>query len=100
MEFMEFGSLYDLLHNHTIVIEADSMLQMLRDVARGIRFLHSGRPQVLHGDLKARNILVDTNFRAKVSDFGLSQKKRLGASGVSSMRGMVLVSCGCWTELR
>ena len=32
-------------------------------------------------DLKAANILVDQRFRAKVADFGLSQKKQLGGTG-------------------
>ena len=57
------------------------MLPILRDVTQGVRFLHAAKPQVIHGDLKAQNILVDSNFRAKVTDFGFSQKKRLGVMG-------------------
>jgi hypothetical protein len=48
---------------------------MLRDVVSGMTFLHAASPPVLHNDLKAANILVDANFRAKVSDFGLSSKR-------------------------
>ncbi|KAI2506307.1 guanylate cyclase [Fragilaria crotonensis] len=50
---------------------------ILRDVAQGLRFLHAATPQVVHGDLKAQNILVDSKFRAKVADFGLSQRRAL-----------------------
>jgi guanylate cyclase, other len=63
---MDHGSLYDLLHNETIVIEGELLLPILRDVSQGVRFLHSANPQVIHGDLKAQNILVDNRFRAKV----------------------------------
>jgi serine/threonine protein kinase len=81
MEYMEYGSLYDLLHNDTIVIDGELLLPILRDVAQGMRFLHASEPKVIHGDLKTQNILVDSKFRAKVADFGLSQKKNVIGSG-------------------
>ena len=81
MECMDHGSLYDLLHNETMVIEGEMILPILRDIAQGVRFLHAADPLIVHGDLKAQNVLVDSKFRAKVADFGLSQKKQLGACG-------------------
>jgi len=81
MEYMDHGSLYDLLHNQTLEIEGEIVLPILRDIAQGVRFLHAADPKVVHGDLKAQNILVDSKFRAKVADFGLSQKKQIGATG-------------------
>jgi len=81
MEYMDHGSLYDLLHNDTMLIEGEQILPILRDIAHGLRFLHAAKPNIIHGDLKAQNILVDSRFRAKVADFGLSQKKRIGGTG-------------------
>lgn len=81
MEYMDLGSLYDIIHNETVPIRGDVLLPMLRDIAQGMRFLHVASPPVIHGDLKAQNILVDSRFRAKVADFGLSAKKNLGACG-------------------
>lgn len=52
MEYMEHGSLYDLLHNETMVLEGDLLLQILCDISQGVRFLHSADPKVIHGDLK------------------------------------------------
>ena len=82
MEFMAHGSLYDVVHNESIVLEGDFLLPIFRDIAQGVRFLHSANPEIIHGDLKAHNILIDSNLRAKVADFGLSQKKKdLGTTG-------------------
>jgi len=81
MEHMQLGSLHDLLHNDSMAIEGEVLLPILKDIVKGLRFLHSFNPPVIHGDLKARNILVDSKLRAKVADFGLSQKKRVGVTG-------------------
>ena len=70
MEYMDHGSLYDILHNDTMVLEGELLLPIIRDISLGMRFLHASNPQVVHGDLKSANILVDSKFRAKVSDFG------------------------------
>lgn len=56
-------------------------MQIVRDVSQGLRFLHASKPPIFHGDLKAKNILIDSRFRAKVCDFGLAVKSRSGLSG-------------------
>jgi guanylate cyclase len=81
LEYMQLGSLYDVLRNETLENQLEeNKMQILQDISRGMRFLHAADPRVVHGDLKARNVLVDSNFRAKVSDFGLSPNQRT-ASG-------------------
>ena len=81
MELMRHGSLFDLLHNDTLVLEGDILLSIMRDIVSGMRFLHAAEPPVIHGDLKAANVLIDENFKAKVADFGLSQKRQMGMVG-------------------
>ncbi|XP_057953199.1 receptor protein kinase TMK1-like [Malania oleifera] len=47
-------------------------LNIALDVARGMEYLHSlARQSFIHRDLKSSNILLDDDYRAKVSDFGL-----------------------------
>ena len=81
MEYMENGSLYDLLRNESFFMGGEIILQVIRDIAQGLRFLHSSNPPILHGDMKAKNILIDSRFRAKVGDFGLAVKNKNDLSG-------------------
>jgi serine/threonine protein kinase len=67
------------------------LLNFLRDITQGVRYLHAADPQVIHGDLKAANILVDKRFRAKVADFGMSQKHNLGGTGTPYWMGPELL---------
>jgi len=49
LEYMDHGSLHDILHNDTMAIDGEISLPILRDISQGMRFLHSAKPQVFHG---------------------------------------------------
>lgn len=51
---MDHGSLYDLLRNETVVLDAEIIVPIIRDICKGVRFLHTATPQVIHQDLKGR----------------------------------------------
>ncbi|XP_053399085.1 uncharacterized protein LOC123558283 [Mercenaria mercenaria] len=85
LEYMSQGSLFSYLHNP----ECESLdhalyYQVSRDIALGMNYLHSHKPQVLHLDLKSVNVLLCQSLRAKIADFGFS-KLRLDA-GLKSGR--------------
>jgi TPR repeat protein/tRNA A-37 threonylcarbamoyl transferase component Bud32 len=74
MEFMQGGSLLKLLNDRQPAQLAWSFrLQIAKDVAQGLVFLHSYEPRIIHADLKSANILLDTTLRAKLTDFGISE---------------------------
>ncbi len=49
MEYLENGSLHDILHNKTLVIDGDLLMPILCDIVQGMRYLHSAKPQQIHG---------------------------------------------------
>ncbi|KAG2593403.1 hypothetical protein PVAP13_5NG170961 [Panicum virgatum] len=58
---------------------------VILDVGRGLEYLHYGvKPGIYHGDIKATNILLDADMRARVADFGLARRSREGQSHLTT----------------
>ncbi|KXZ56709.1 hypothetical protein GPECTOR_1g639 [Gonium pectorale] len=51
------------------------VLKVALDVATGLQYLHEHQPAIVHRDLKPANILLDEDWNAKISDFGLARVK-------------------------
>ncbi|KDP42003.1 hypothetical protein JCGZ_27021 [Jatropha curcas] len=74
-EMMQNGSLESQLHGptHGSALTWQLRLKIAVDIARGLEYLHEHcNPPVVHRDIKSSNILLDSNFNAKLSDFGLA----------------------------
>ncbi|TVU27961.1 hypothetical protein EJB05_19466, partial [Eragrostis curvula] len=63
-------------------------LRIAIGAARGLAFLHSSEKHVIYRDFKASNILLDTQFNAKLSDFGLAKDGPAGGSSHVTTRVM------------
>ncbi|KAE8727239.1 Zinc finger family protein isoform 1 [Hibiscus syriacus] len=72
MEFMPNGSLHDLLHAAVTPPSWPKRVEIAMQIARAVQFLHEGKPSVIHRDIKSDNILFDSNWTAKLADFGLA----------------------------
>ncbi|NXA34739.1 RIPK2 kinase, partial [Eudromia elegans] len=73
-EWMNNGSLHSLIHEHQLYPELPFplLLRILWDVAEGLHCLHNLEPALCHGSLKPPNVLLDAQYRAKLSDYGLT----------------------------
>lgn len=72
-EFMSRGSLENHLFRRTLPLPWSSRIKIAIGAAKGLAFLHGGRKPVIYRDFKASNILLDSEYNAKLSDFGLAK---------------------------
>ncbi|GKV04545.1 hypothetical protein SLEP1_g16695 [Rubroshorea leprosula] len=88
-EYMENGSLAKNLSSKTL--DWKKRFNIAVGTAKGLAYLHEECLEwVLHCDIKPQNILLDSNFQPKVSDFGMSRLLKRGHLknlGFSRMRG-------------
>ncbi|KAH9606830.1 hypothetical protein KSS87_001140 [Heliosperma pusillum] len=73
-EFMPKGSLENhLFRRGPQPISWATRIKVAIGAAQGLSFLHDAESQVIYRDFKASNILLDADFHAKLSDFGLAK---------------------------
>ncbi|KAK3029104.1 hypothetical protein RJ639_039248 [Escallonia herrerae] len=79
----------DNLSRHGGCLSWDLRVRVALDVAKALSYLHHDcRSRILHLDVKPENILLDENYHAVVSDFGLSKLMRKDESRViTTLRG-------------
>lgn len=88
LEYISGGSVGSCLRKHG-KFEETVVSSLTRQTLSGLAYLH--REGILHRDLKADNILLDTDGTCKISDFGISKKTDniYGNDKSNSMQGSV-----------
>nr|DAD28201.1 TPA_asm: hypothetical protein HUJ06_029669 [Nelumbo nucifera] len=90
-EFMPRGSLENHLFRRGSYFQPLSWnlrMKVALGAAKGLAFLHSAETKVIYRDFKTSNILLDSNYNAKLSDFGLAKDGPTGDKSHVSTRVM------------
>ncbi|XP_022963746.1 putative serine/threonine-protein kinase [Cucurbita moschata] len=109
-EFLERGSLDNCLYETSTSAEADkgsdgcltskqplpweTRLKIMRGVANGLSYLHGLSQPIIHRDIKAGNVLLDSEYEAHIADFGLARMIDSSSSHVSTQ------FAGTWGYMR
>ncbi|CAL2253966.1 unnamed protein product [Prunus armeniaca] len=73
-EFMPNGSLDSHLFEEEKLLTWEARYKIAQGLASGLLYLHQEWEQcVLHRDIKSSNVMLDSNFNAKLGDFGLAR---------------------------
>ncbi|KAK8544990.1 hypothetical protein V6N12_025845 [Hibiscus sabdariffa] len=90
-EFMPRGSLENHLFRRGSYFQPLSWslrMTVALGAAKGLAFLHGAETKVIYRDFKTSNILLDSNYNAKLSDFGLAKDGPTGDKSHVSTRVM------------
>ncbi|XP_039163042.1 G-type lectin S-receptor-like serine/threonine-protein kinase LECRK1 [Eucalyptus grandis] len=88
-EFLSNGTLWSLLFTGEFRPSWNQRCQIASAIARGLLYLHEEcTMQIIHCDIKPRNILLDEYYNARISDFGLAKLLKMDQSyTLTNIRG-------------
>ncbi|XP_037464254.1 LRR receptor-like serine/threonine-protein kinase ER1 [Triticum dicoccoides] len=76
-EYMENGSLWDVLHegqSKKKKLDWETRLRIALGAAQGLAYLHHDcSPRIIHRDVKSKNILLDKDYEPHLTDFGIAK---------------------------
>lgn len=88
-EYMASGSLEKHLFRRVgCTLTWSKRMKIALDAAKGLAFLHGAERSIIYRDFKTSNILLDSGFNAKLSDFGLAKDGPMGDQTHVSTRVM------------
>ncbi|KAF8696120.1 hypothetical protein HU200_037010 [Digitaria exilis] len=82
LEYAPGGSLADEVARNGGSLGERAVRAYAADVLRGLAYLH-GAASVVHGDVKARNVVIGADGRAKLADFGCARRAIASARGAT-----------------
>ena len=91
-EFLEGGSLENMLRNDKAAVEFGwtERLNLVKSVADALSYMHHDcSPPIVHRDISSKNILLDLEHEAYVSDFGTARLLKPNSSNWTSFAGTV-----------
>ncbi|KAG7972329.1 hypothetical protein I3843_07G177100 [Carya illinoinensis] len=89
-QYLERGNLAAILENEDSakVLDWSKRLIIIKGVAYALSYLHHDcTPPIIHRDISSSNILLDSQYEARVSDFGCAKLLKLDSSNWTSLAG-------------
>ncbi|KAJ3690078.1 hypothetical protein LUZ61_019242 [Rhynchospora tenuis] len=89
-EYLEKGSFSNVLYGSEGERELNwaMRVKVIRGIAQALAYLHHDcTPRIVHRDVKLNNILLNSEFEPRLSDFGTAKLLGLGSTGWTSMAG-------------
>ena len=73
MEYIPKGNIFSLIPRHGKKKQSNQLIaSIIKDVASAVYFLHKMNPPIIHRDIKPENVLMDDDYKVKLTDFGWS----------------------------
>jgi serine/threonine protein kinase len=90
LEYMEKGSLYCVLHNDVEALELDwsKRVDIVKGIAHSLSYLHYDcKPAIIHRDVTTKNVLLNSEMEARLSDFGIARLRNSSSSNETILAG-------------